>query len=137
MKQPGASPVERFQTKLNKLKTDVYNFENALGDLDIRASRRDMLELFALRELGKEGNPSEAVTDEQVRNRMQKIMSSKFGEDDFLYQYVVEHSLSEEKIELAAETIKGNDPNMRENLQKAFGFRVKEDTFNMEGPAKT
>ena len=84
------SPIVRFFVKLEKLREELEaSKESILYTPDTSARSQDLLELFALRDLGKTA-PLAPVSDDDVNKRMKEIRTNQGGNLEYaLYQNVL------------------------------------------------
>ena len=120
------SPIRRFQAELKKLQEDVKASESGQARLNIAESRKGVLKLLALREMGADQKigPHTPVSDQAVQKRMKGILQKKG-----LYQAVYERLKSEYKIGKVVEAIQGGESTkeFRSKLMNAAELKPKEE----------
>ena len=129
------SPIRRFQAELKKLQEDVKASESGQARLNIAESRKGVLKLLALREMGADQKigPHTPVSDQEVRDRMHAILQKK-GDGHSLYRAVYDCLKSEYKIGKVVAAIQGGEPTkeFRRKLMNAAELKPKEKETKKE-----
>ncbi len=129
------SPIRRFQAGLKKLQEEVKAYDSGKARLNIAESRKGILKLLALREMGADQNigPNTPVSDQEVRDRMHAILQKK-GDGHSLYRAVYDCLKSEYKIGKVVAAIQGGEPTkeFRSKLMNAAELKPKEKETKKE-----
>ena len=129
------SPTRRFQAGLKKLQEEVKAYDSGKARLNIAESRKGVLKLLALREMGADQNigPNTPVSDQEVRDRMHAILQKK-GDGHSLYRAVYDCLKSEYKIGKVVAAIQGGEPTkeFRSKLMNAAELKPKEKETKKE-----
>ncbi len=129
------SPTRRFQAELKKLQEEVKAYDSGKARLNIAESRKGILKLLALREMGADQNigPNTPVSDQEVRDRMHAILQRQ-GDGHSLYRAVYDCLKSEYKIGKVVAAIQGGEPTkqFRSKLMNAAELKPKEKETKKE-----